>query len=164
MASSSRLAAHREAARVAAESNTSEHALPVASGEAETALEIEEQIMTEPTTPTALAVDTAAIVAAANTRWSTVLGAEQAKGREATARALLSKTEMSAEDIIATLTDIPVAAASGDEGEGAAAVLAAITAAGNADLGAEGGDPPAVANHGWNDIHAEVRERRGVNR
>ncbi|EQA97285.1 hypothetical protein [Sphingobium sp. HDIP04] len=159
MATSSRLAAHREAARAAADSST-EITPPAVTGEASSDPENEEQVMTEPTTTAA--VDIAAATAAANTRWATVLGAEQAVGREATARALLSKTDMSAEDIIATLNDIPVAAAAAPaegDGEGVAAVLAAIAAAGNVDLGTDGGKTTAEANHGWSEIHADIDAR-----
>lgn len=52
--------------------------------------------------------------------------------------------------------------ASDPESEERGAMLTALKGMGNANTGnAGGGQVQQVANHGWNDIHAEIRERRG---
>lgn len=101
----------------------------------------------------------ASATAAERTRWATVLGHENANGRISAAVRLLEKTDMAAADVIDTLAGLGASNAA-DEG-GNAQMLDALRAAGNPDVDNGGGQAKTAANHGWDDVHAEIRERRG---
>jgi hypothetical protein len=98
----------------------------------------------------------------AHARVKAVFAAAEMKGREAVALAILADDEfagLSAAAVVKMAAMTPLA--SGEDADGKA-ILAAITASANANLGAGGeAEPRAEANHGWDAIHAELRERRG---
>lgn len=166
MTTSSRLAAHRANAPAIVAKNGGEQDQiqpPDTPGddEALTTTETENSDMTDITMPKAdfdKAVADAS--AAASARYNAVLTSEHYAGREKIAATLLAKPALSAEDITATLAEIPVAApvaADVENDAGAEAVLAALRESGNADLGADGGGkPPEPKNHGWDEIRAEM--------
>ncbi|WP_333837939.1 hypothetical protein [Novosphingobium sp.] len=96
-------------------------------------------------------------------RYTAVMSSEHYAGREALAAKMLANDKLSADDIVGMLAAAAPSAA-GDEGDAAAgaAMLAAMKSLGNPDTShAGGGKPKAEANHGWDNIHAEIRERRG---
>lgn len=112
--------------------------------------------------------------ASANDRVKAVAAAvasdDSCKGKADIALAMLADDDfagLSASAIIKLVGKTNAPTASGDDAEnGSKAMMDAIKAQQNANLGASGDitEPVQAANHGWNDIHAEVRERRGVNR
>ena len=69
---------------------------------------------------------------AAKDRFAVIMESDAAKGREKAAVRLATKTDMSAEDVIATLNDLPV------EAKGSSKLDAAMDAAGGTGVGAEG--------------------------
>lgn len=99
--------------------------------------------------------------AAQHTRLTAVLASEEFKGRETLAATLLGNAELSADSVIAALKSAPKpVAADGDDAEFRAKMLAALENQGE-DIGS-GGDAPKAANHGWDDIHAEIRNDRKI--
>lgn len=71
--------------------------------------------------------------------------------------------QLSASAMVKLLGKAPATTSHGSDEDGGKAMLAAIRAAGNASLGNadDSAAPQAEANHGWDNIHAEIRERRG---
>lgn len=112
--------------------------------------------------------------ASANDRVKAVAAAvasdESCKGKADIALAMLADddfADLSASAIIKLVGKTNAPTASGDDGEnGSKAMMDAIKAQQNANLGssAESHVATPVANHGWNDIHAEIRDRRAGNR
>lgn len=108
---------------------------------------------------------------AANDRMNAVFASEHYAGREALAAKMLGKPGLSAEDIIDVLASTPKAASSelSAEEQRTAAEEAARTemqaaiknGGGGSDVGPDA-PPRKEANHGWAEIHAEVRARRGA--
>lgn len=96
-------------------------------------------------------------------RYTAVMSSEHYQGREALAAKMLANDKLSADDIIGMLAAAAPGAAGNDADAAAgASMLAAMKAFGNPDTTHAGsGKPKAEANHGWGDIHAEIRERRG---
>lgn len=112
------------------------------------------------------AIATASAKATADTaaRFHAVLGSEHYKGREGFAAKLLKNDKLSAEEINGMLADAPAAAAAapaGDDAKERERVLGALDKGQPEDLGT-GGELKPEANHGWADIHAEVRASRGL--
>ncbi|HEX5183593.1 MAG TPA: hypothetical protein VFW19_10635 [Allosphingosinicella sp.] len=100
---------------------------------------------------------------AAAARVAAVAASEHFDGREKAAMKLLGSEKFvnaSAEDVIGLLAELPKGA------EGDAGMLDALRARHNPNLGTETDQASAEAakanNHGWADIHAEVRARRGL--
>jgi len=96
-------------------------------------------------------------------RYTAVMSSEHYQGREALAAKMLANDKLSADDIVGMLAAAaPGAAGSDADAQAGAAMLAAMKSFGNPDTShASGGSPKAEANHGWDNIHAEIRERRG---
>lgn len=124
--------------------------------------------------PTAAAIDAAMAtevdkaVAAANQRWNTVMTSDAGAGNPKAAARILSSSNMSAEDIVATLGDLaPAASASDTEAsEVRAARLARDRAALANDVGADpntgpaGGGPAARTGQGEAESAQKVRDER----
>jgi hypothetical protein len=95
---------------------------------------------------------------------------ENCKGKADIALAMLADDDfayLSASAIIKLVGKTNAPSASGDDAEnGSRAMMDAIKAQQNANLGSNGEitEPVQAANHGWNEIHASIRERRGGNR
>lgn len=116
----------------------------------------------------------ASVGASANDRVKAVAAAvasdENCKGKADIALAMLADddfADLSASAIIKLVGKTAAPTASGDDGEnGSKAMMDAIKAQQNANLSTNGEvtEPAKAANHGWNDIHAEMRERRGGTR
>lgn len=98
-----------------------------------------------------------------HSRYSAVMSSEHYQGREALAAKMLANDKLSADDIIGMLAAAAPGAAGNDaDATAGAAMLAAMKSFSNPDTShAGGGAPKAEANHGWDNIHAEIRERRG---
>lgn len=108
----------------------------------------------------AAAVDAAAIRAEERARIETVFASDDVKGREQAAAHLLSSSDMPAEGIVALL---PKLAPSADDGKSAGQQMLDQMAEDHIpDTGIDGGAPKPAANHGWDDIHAEIRESRKI--
>ena len=126
----------------------------------------------EPTmtdTPNAVAEARAEACAAERTRTNTVLTSEHYAGREKLAANLLS-TPLSAEDIAAALAAAPKIEPSALVFDGDDAARAELrqglansqpAATSEADEAAAEAQAKAT-NYGWDDVHAEVRESRGI--
>lgn len=107
---------------------------------------------------------------AANDRMNAVFASEHYAGREATAAKLLGKEAMTAGDIIEVLADMPkVEQVALTEGQQRAAAEEAgrkemreeLGKQSNSNVDADADRNASDANHGWDKIHAEMRERRG---
>lgn len=94
---------------------------------------------------------------------------EACKGKAGLALAMLADDDyasLSASGIVKLLGKTPAVAADADA-EAGGAMLAAMKQFGNPDTGNASGNannpskPAQAANHGWDSIHAEIRERRG---
>jgi len=96
-------------------------------------------------------------------RYTAVMSSEHYQGRESLAALMLANDKLSADEITGMLSAAtPGAAGSDADAQAGAAMLAAMKSFGNPDTShASGGSPKAEANHGWDNIHAEIRERRG---
>lgn len=107
----------------------------------------------------------AAARAEERSRYTTVMASEHYQGREQLAQSMLANDKLSASEIVSMLATAPKTTASASEGDaGAGAVLEAIRSS-NAALESSASNIPAqAANHGWGDIHAELRERRSGTR
>ncbi|WP_417615317.1 hypothetical protein [Parasphingorhabdus sp.] len=105
-----------------------------------------------------VAADGAAIRAEERARVAAVFASDDVKGREQAAAHLLSSSDMPADGIVAIL---PKLAPSADSGASAGQqMLDAMAQDGDVDTGIDAGAPKPAANHGWDDIHAEIRESR----
>lgn len=94
-------------------------------------------------------------------RYTSVMSSEHYKGRESLAATLLGNDKLSADEIITALASASASVSDGAaDAEAGATLLNAMKAFGNPDTADAKTGNQQQANHGWSDIHAEVRERR----
>lgn len=100
----------------------------------------------------------ASIRAEERARIATVFASEDVKGREQAAAHLLASSDMPADGIVSML---PKLNPSADDGKSQGQQMLDVMAEDrDADLGIDAGQPKPAANHGWGDIHADIREAR----